>query len=40
MVGFRAHGALVLAFRRSSGEIYGLDDMTVPRITPLTALGE
>jgi len=30
-----AHGALVLAFRRKSFEIYGLDGMTVPTIAPL-----
>lgn len=30
-----AHGALVHAFRRHPGEVYGLDDMPVPPITPL-----
>lgn len=35
-----AHGALVHAFRRASGQIYGLEEMTVPRITPLSAAAE
>ena len=30
-----AHGALVLAFRRKAKEIYGIGEMTVPRISPL-----
>ena len=30
-----AHGAIVHAFRRHTAEVYGLDDMPVPPITPL-----
>lgn len=30
-----AHGALVFAFRRMAREIYGIEGMSVPRITPL-----
>ncbi len=30
-----AHGAIVHAFRRHAAEVYGLDDMPVPPITPL-----
>ncbi|KAM9866432.1 N-acetyl-D-glucosamine kinase [Leucobacter aridicollis] len=30
-----AHGALVHAFRRSAFEIYGIEEMGVPRITPV-----
>lgn len=32
-----AHGALVLAFRRQSDEMYGVAGMSVPKITPLAA---
>ncbi len=32
-----AHGALVLAFRRSSSDIYGLEHLRVPPITPWNA---
>lgn len=32
-----AHGALVLAFRRSSSDIYGLEQLRVPPITPWNA---
>ena len=31
-----AHGAVVHAFRRHAASIYGIDDMPVPPITPLT----
>ncbi|MGO3146231.1 MAG: ROK family protein [Leucobacter sp.] len=32
-----AHGALILAFRRKAFEIYGLEGMSVPGITPLVS---